>query len=82
MQQAALGQLSTLIKAGARKDWSFQQRELEKHIWEHLRLKNISRAVFIYRSSRTNCQKSLASFRRVIGGKKTDYGLLTGNRHD
>lgn len=27
-------------------------------------------------------KKALESFYRVIGGKKSDYGLLTGNRHD
>ena len=27
-------------------------------------------------------KKALESFYRVIGGKKSDYGLLTGNKHD
>ena len=83
MQQAALGQLSTLIKTGAKKGLVVSATGTGKTYLGAFAVKKYQPRRFLYVVHREQiAQKSLASFRRVIGGKKTDYGLLTGNRHD
>lgn len=83
MQQAALGQLSTLIKTGAKKGLVVSATGTGKTYLGAFAVKKYQPRRFLYIVHREQiAKKSLASFRRVIGGKKTDYGLLTGNRHD
>ncbi len=83
MQQAALGQLSTLIKTGAKKGLVVSATGTGKTYLGAFAVKKYQPRRFLYIVHREQiAQKSLASFQRVIGGKKTDYGLLTGNRHD
>lgn len=83
MQQAALGQLSILIKTGAKKGLVVSATGTGKTYLGAFAVKKYRPRRFLYIVHREQiAKKSLASFRRVIGGKKTDYGLLTGNRHD
>lgn len=83
MQQAALGQLSTLIKTGAKKGLVVSATGTGKTYLGAFAVKKYQPRRFLYIVHREQiAQKSLASFQRVIGGKKIDYGLLTGNRHD
>ncbi|MCC4324789.1 DEAD/DEAH box helicase [Limosilactobacillus reuteri] len=83
MQQAALGQLSNLIKTGAKKGLVVSATGTGKTYLGAFAVKKYQPRRFLYIVHREQiAKKSLASFRRVIGGKENNYGLLTGNCHD
>lgn len=83
MQQAALEQLSNLIKTGAKKGLVVSATGTGKTYLGAFAVKKYQPRRFLYIVHREQiAKKSLASFRRVIGGKENNYGLLTGNCHD
>lgn len=83
MQTAALKELSALIHQGARRGLVVSATGTGKTYLGALAVRNFKPRRFLYLVHREQvARKSLASFRRVIGGPQSDYGMLTGNRHD
>lgn len=83
MQKAALGELNALVTAGATKGLVVSATGTGKTYLGAFAVKNFQPHRFLYVVHREQiARKSLASFRRVIGGPASDYGLLTGDHHD
>lgn len=83
MQRAALASLQQLVASGARRGLVVSATGTGKTYLGALAVKAFRPRRFLYIVHREQiAQKALASFRRVIGGPASDYGLLTGNRHD
>lgn len=83
MQKAALEQLDNLVTRGANKGLVVSATGTGKTYLGAFAVKKYQPHRFLYIVHREQiARKSLASFQRVIGGSKADYGLLTGNRHD
>ncbi|MGM9907044.1 DEAD/DEAH box helicase [Limosilactobacillus sp.] len=83
MQKAALGELNALVTAGATKGLVVSATGTGKTYLGAFAVKDFQPRRFLYVVHREQiARKSLASFRRVIGGPASDYGLLTGDRHD
>ncbi len=75
MQQVALGELSNLIKTGAKKGLVVSATGTGKTYLGAFAVKKYQPRRFLYIVHREQiAKKSLASFRRVIGGRK----LITG----
>ncbi|MDD6432278.1 MAG: DEAD/DEAH box helicase [Lactobacillaceae bacterium] len=83
MQKAALHELNALVTAGATKGLVVSATGTGKTYLGAFAVKAFQPHRFLYVVHREQiARKSLASFRRVIGGPASDYGLLTGNHHD
>lgn len=83
MQAAALKELRGLVDSGARKGLVVSATGTGKTYLGALAVKEFHPRRFLYVVHREQvARKSLASFRRVIGGPASDYGMMTGNQHD
>ena len=83
MQKAALSELNALVTAGATKGLVVSATGTGKTYSGAFAVKNFQPHRFLYVVHREQiARKSLASFRRGIGGPASDYGLLTGDHHD
>ena len=83
MQKAALANLNALVKEQAKKALVVSATGTGKTYLGAFAVKEYKPKKFLYLVHREQiAKKALESFYRVIGGKKSDYGLLTGNKHD
>lgn len=83
MQKAALKQLQALVDEGQQKGLVVSATGTGKTYLGAFAVKAFRPKKFLYVVHREQiAKKALASFRKVIGGKKEDYGMLTGNRQD
>lgn len=83
MQAAALKELNALVKSGAHHGLVVSATGTGKTYLGALAVRDFRPHRFLYLVHREQiARKSLASFRRVIGGPATDFGMLTGDRHD
>ncbi|WP_302117772.1 DUF3427 domain-containing protein [uncultured Limosilactobacillus sp.] len=83
MQKAALEQLDDLVTRGVNKGLVVSATGTGKTYLGAFAVKKYQPRRFLYIVHQEQiARKSLASFQRVIGGSRADYGLLTGNRHD
>lgn len=83
MQEAALKNLSTLVKENAKRALVVSATGTGKTYLGAFAVKEYKPKKFLYLVHREQiAKKALASFYRVIGGDKNDYGLLTGSKHD
>ncbi len=83
MQEAALKNLSTLVKENAKRALVVSATGTGKTYLGVFAVKKYKPKKFLYLVHREQiAKKALASFYRVIGGDKNDYGLLTGSKHD
>lgn len=83
MQKAALANLNALVKEQAKKALVVSATGTGKTYLGAFAVKEYKPKEFLYLVHREQiAKKALESFYRVIGGKKSDYGLLTGNKHD
>lgn len=83
MQQAALQNLTALIKQGAKRALIVSATGTGKTYLGAFAVKKYRPPRFLYVVHRRQiAEKSRDSFYKVIGGKKTDFGLLTGNKQD
>ncbi|WP_242363953.1 DEAD/DEAH box helicase [Limosilactobacillus antri] len=83
MQRAALASLRQLLASGAHRGLVVSATGTGKTYLGAFAVKDFRPRRFLYVVHREQiAKKTLASFRRVIDGSASDYGLLTGNRHD
>lgn len=83
MQRAALKELSALVHQGARRGLVVSATGTGKTYLGALAVRDFKPRRFLYLVHREQiARKSMESFKRVIGGPQSDYGMLTGNRHD
>lgn len=83
MQRAALKELHILVQSGAHRGLVVSATGTGKTYLGALAVRNFQPHRFLYVVHREQiARKSLVSFRKVIGGPASDYGMLTGNRHD
>ena len=83
MQQAALRNLQGLVDNGEKRGLVVSATGTGKTYLGAFAVKDFKPKRFLYVVHREQiAKKSLASFYHVIGGKKQDYGLLSGNKHD
>lgn len=83
MQQAALQNLTALVKQGAKKALIVSATGTGKTYLGAFAVKKYRPRRFLYVVHRRQiAEKSRDSFYKVIGGKKKDFGLLTGNKQD
>ena len=83
MQEAALKNLSTLVKENAKRALVVSATGTGKTYLGAFAVKEYKPKKFLYLVHREQiAKKALASFYQVIGGDKNDYGLLTGSKHD
>lgn len=83
MQKAALANLNALVKEQAKKALVVSATGTGKTYLGAFAVKEYKPKKFLYLVHREQiAKKALENFYRVIGGKKSDYGLLTGNKHD
>lgn len=83
MQRPALRELTNLVQSGARRGLVVSATGTGKTYLGAFAVKNFNPRRFLYVVHREQiAKKSLRSFQRVIGGPASDYGLLSGNRHD
>lgn len=83
MQKAALKELHALVAAGDHRGLVVSATGTGKTYLGAFAVKDFRPRRFLYVVHREQiARKSLASFRRVIGGPASDYGMLTGDRHD
>lgn len=83
MQQAALRNLKGLVDNGEKRGLVVSATGTGKTYLGAFATKEYKPKKFLYVVHREQiAKKSMASFYHVIGGKKTDYGLLSGNKHD
>ena len=83
MQAVALKDLHALVESGAKKGLVVSATGTGKTYLGALAVKEFQPHRFLYVVHREQvARKSMASFRRVIGGPAGDYGMLTGNQHD
>lgn len=83
MQEAALKNLSALVKENAKRALVVSATGTGKTYLGAFAVKEYKPKKFLYLVHREQiAKKALASFYRVIGGNNNDYGLLTGSKHD
>lgn len=83
MQRAALAELRALVRDGAHRGLVVSATGTGKTYLGAFAVKEYQPRRFLYVVHREQiARKSLASFRRVIGGPASDYGMLTGDQHD
>lgn len=83
MQQAALKNLTALVNNGEKRGLVVSATGTGKTYLGAFAVKKFQPQKFLYVVHRQQiAKKSLESFYRVIGGKKSDYGLLSGNKHN
>ena len=83
MQQTALRNLQGLVDNGEKRGLVVSATGTGKTYLGAFAVKDFKPKRFLYVVHREQiAKKSLASFYHVIGGKKQDYGLLSGNKHD
>ena len=83
MQQAALKNLKALVDDGQKKALIVSATGTGKTYLGAFAVKDYQPKKFLYIVHRRQiAEKSLESFYRVIGGKRSDYGILSANRHD
>lgn len=83
MQEAALKSLNALVKENAKRALVVSATGTGKTYLGAFAVKEYKPKKFLYLVHREQiAKKALESFYRVIGGNKSDYGLLTGNKHD
>lgn len=83
MQQAALKNLTALVNNGEKRGLVVSATGTGKTYLGAFAVKKFQPKKFLYVVHRQQiAKKSLESFYRVIGGNKSDYGLLSGNKHD
>lgn len=83
MQRPALKSLQFLVKSGARRGLVVSATGTGKTYLGAFAVKDFAPRRFLYVVHREQiAKKSLASFKKVIGGPASNFGLLTGNRHD
>lgn len=83
MQEAALKNLSALVKENAKRALVVSATGTGKTYLGAFAVKEYKPKKFLYLVHREQiAKKALASFYRVISGNKNDYGLLTGSKHD
>lgn len=83
MQEAALKSLNALVKENAKRALVVSATGTGKTYLGAFAVKEYKPKKFLYLVHREQiAKKTLESFYRVIGGNKSYYGLLTGNKHD
>lgn len=83
MQKAALKQIEALVASGEKRGLVVSATGTGKTYLGAFAVKKYQPRRFLYIVHREQiAKKSLESFYRVIGGPRSDYGLLTGNRHN
>ncbi len=83
MQKAALKQIEALVASGDKRWLVVSATGTGKTYLGAFAVKKYQPRRFLYIVHREQiAKKSLESFYRVIGGPRSDYGLLTGNRHN
>lgn len=83
MQRAALKELQALLDHHAKRGLVISATGTGKTYLGAFAVKAARPQKFLYLVHREQiAQKSLASFRRVIGGPQSDYGLVSGDRRD
>lgn len=83
MQKQALQNLNELVAAGQKRGLVVSATGTGKTYLGAFAVKDFAPKKFLYIVHRRQiAQKSLSSFRKVIAGKKADYGLLSGNVHE
>lgn len=83
MQQAALKNLDELVKQNAHKALIVSATGTGKTYLGAFAVKKFKPKKFLYLVHRQQiAEKSLASFEKVLGEDKNNFGLFTGNHHD
>lgn len=83
MQREALDNLFEVINQGQRRALVVSATGTGKTYLAAFAVKKYKPKRFLYLVHRTQiAKKTMASFQKVIGGHKKDYGLLSGNQHD
>ncbi|MBB1063134.1 DEAD/DEAH box helicase [Limosilactobacillus fastidiosus] len=83
MQKAALKELQSLITRGAGKGLVISATGTGKTYLGAFAVKKACPQKFLYVVHREQiARKTMESFRRVIGGPKSDFGLISGDHHD
>lgn len=83
MQKAALKELNALVAAGQKRGLVVSATGTGKTYLGAFAVKDFKPKKFLYVVHREQiAKKSLESFYKVIGGSRTNYGLLTGHNHD
>lgn len=83
MQQAALKELKGLIATGQKRGLIVSATGTGKTYLGAFAVKDFQPRKFLYVVHREQiAKKALESFYQVIGGKRSNYGLLTGHQHD
>ncbi|WEV39762.1 DEAD/DEAH box helicase [Lactobacillus sp. ESL0681] len=83
MQQDALQKLDQLIKAGEHRGLVVSATGTGKTYLGAFAVQKYQPRKFLYVVHREQiAKKALASFKQVIGGKNSDYDLLTGHKHE
>lgn len=83
MQQEALKQLAALVASGEKRGLVVSATGTGKTYLGAFAVKKYQPRRFLYLVHREQiAKKTLESFYHVIGGSRSDYGLLTGNKHD
>lgn len=83
MQQAALKELQNLLDSGEKRGLVVSATGTGKTYLGAFAVKKFRPKKFLYVVHREQiAKKALESFYQVIGGKRQDYGMLTGNRQD
>ncbi|BDR59809.1 DUF3427 domain-containing protein [Lactobacillus xylocopicola] len=83
MQKAALKELQGLREAGQERGLIVSATGTGKTYLGAFAVKDFKPRKFLYLVHREQvAKKALASFYRVIGGDRRDYGLLTGHKHE
>lgn len=83
MQRPALKELAALVKSGARRGLVVSATGTGKTYLGAFAVRDFRPHHFLYLVHREQiAQKSLRSFRRVLGGPASDYGLLSSHHHD
>ncbi|MDF7637882.1 DEAD/DEAH box helicase [Lactobacillus sp. ESL0791] len=83
MQQSALAELNGLVAEGQKRGLVVSATGTGKTYLGAFAVKAFQPKKFLYVVHREQiAKKALKSFYKVIGGDRSDYGLLAGNRHD
>ena len=83
MQKAALKNLNSLVNEGAKRALVVSATGTGKTYLGAFAVKDFKPKKFLYIVHRRQiAKKTLDSFYKVIGGAKSDYGILSGNHHD
>lgn len=83
MQKAALKELNNLVEEKEKRALVVSATGTGKTYLGAFAVKNFKPRRFLYVVHRQQiAKKALASFKKVIGGADSDYGILSGNHHD